>query len=74
IRIANLITGESNIIAGEGSNEQPTWSPDGQWIAFQSDRKGRKWQVFRMRADGSDLLQLTFDSENKEPDWSKKPE
>ena len=74
IRIANLITGESGIIAGEGSNEQPTWSPDGQWIAFQSDRKGRKWQVFRMRADGSDLLQLTFDGENKEPDWSKKPE
>jgi TolB protein len=74
IRIANLITGESSIIAGEGSNEQPTWSPDGQWIAFQSDRKGRKWQVFRMRADGSDLLQLTFDNENKEPDWSKKPE
>jgi TolB protein len=74
IRIANLITGENHIVAGDGSNEQPTWSPDGQWIAFQSDRVGRKWQVFRMRADGSDLLQLTFESENKEPDWSKKPE
>jgi TolB protein len=74
IRIANLITGESNIIAGEGSNEQPTWSPDGQWLAFQSDRKGRKFQVFRMRADGSDLLQLTFEGVNKGPDWSKKPE
>jgi TolB protein len=74
IRIANIITGESSIIAGEGSNEQPTWSPDGQWIAFQSDRVGRKWQLFRMRADGSNLLQLTFDGENKEPDWSKKPE
>jgi TolB protein len=74
IRIANLITGESSIIAGEGSNEQPTWSPDGQWIAFQSDRKNRIWQVYRMRADGSDLLQLTFESENKGPDWSKKPE
>jgi TolB protein len=74
IRIANLITGESSIIAGEGSNEQPTWSPDGQWIAFQSDRRNRIWQVYRMRADGSDLLQLTFEGENKEPDWSKKPE
>jgi TolB protein len=73
IRIANLISGESRIIAGEGSNEQPTWSPDGQWIAFQSNRTG-KWQVYRMRADGSDLLQLTFDGENKGPDWSKKPE
>ncbi len=74
IRIANLITGESRIVAGEGSNEQPTWSPDGKWIAFQSNREGRKWQVYRMRVDGSDLLQLTFDGENKEPDWSKKPE
>jgi TolB protein len=74
IRIANLITGESSIVAGEGSNEQPTWSPDGQWIAFQSNREGRKWQIYRMRADGSDLLRLTFDGENKEPDWSKKPE
>ena len=73
IRIANLITGESRIVAGQGSNEQPTWSPDGQWIAFQSNRSG-KWQVYRMRADGSDLLQLTFTGENKGPDWSKKPE
>lgn len=73
IRIANLITGESRIVAGEGSNEQPTWSPDGQWIAFQSNRSG-KWQVYRMRLDGTDLLQLTFEGENKEPDWSKKPE
>jgi len=73
IRIANLITGESRIVAGEGSNEQPTWSPDGQWIAFQSNRNGR-WQVYRMRTDGRDLLQLTFEGENKGPDWSKKPE
>lgn len=73
IRIANLINGESRIVAGEGSNEQPTWSPDGQWIAFQSNRGGT-WQVYRMRVDGTDLLQLTFTGENKEPDWSKKPE
>ncbi|HEY0141157.1 MAG TPA: Tol-Pal system beta propeller repeat protein TolB [Thermoanaerobaculia bacterium] len=73
IRLANLITGESRIIAGEGSNEQPTWSPDGQWIAFQSNRSG-KWQVYRIRVDGSNLLQLTFEGQNREPDWSKKPE
>jgi TolB protein len=73
IRIANLITGDSRIVAGEGSNEQPTWSPDGQWIAFQSNRSGI-WQIYRMRVDGTDLLQLTFDGENKGPDWSKKPE
>ena len=74
IRIANLITNDSRIVAGEGSNEQPTWSPDGQWIAFQSNRNGGRWQVYRMRVDGTELLQLTFDGENKGPDWSKKPE
>ncbi len=73
IRIANLITGESRIVAGEGSNEQPTWSPDGEWISFQSSRSG-KWQLYRMRTDGRDLLQLTFEGENKGADWSKKPE
>jgi TolB protein len=73
IRVANLVTGQSNILAGEGSNEQPTWSPDGQWIAFQSNRSG-KWQVYRMRVDGTDLLQLTFNGENKGADWSKKAE
>jgi len=74
IRVANLLNGESRIIAGEGSNEQPAWSPDGKWIAFQSNRSG-KWQVYRMRADGTDKpLQLTLTGENKEPDWSKKPE
>jgi Tol biopolymer transport system component len=65
------VTGESRIVAGEASNEQPTWSPDGEWIAFQSNRSG-KWQVYRMRVDGTDLLQLTFDGENKSADWSKK--
>lgn len=73
IRIANVVTGETHIVAGEGSNEQPTWSPDGQWLAFQSNRSG-KWQIYRMRTDGTDLLQLTFNGENKEPDWSKKAE
>jgi TolB protein len=73
IRVANIVTGQSRIIAGEGSNEQPTWSPDGKWIAFQSNRTGR-WQLYRMRADGTDIQQLTTAGENKDPDWSKKAE
>ncbi len=73
IRVANLITGESRILAGEGSNEQPTWSPDGKWLAFQSSRSG-KWQIYRMRIDGTGIEQLTSSGENKDPDWSKKSE
>jgi WD40-like Beta Propeller Repeat len=35
-----------------GRNRAPVWSPDGQWIAFQSDREGDV-AIFRQRADGS---------------------
>jgi Tol biopolymer transport system component len=35
-----------------GQNRAPVWSPDSQWIAFQSDRDGDA-AVFRQRADGS---------------------
>jgi TolB protein len=37
---------------GEGSNEDPTWSPDGRLLAFSSTRDGRP-QIFVMDADGS---------------------
>jgi TolB protein len=37
---------------GEGSNEDPTWSPDGRLLAFSSTRDGRP-QIYVMDADGS---------------------
>lgn len=55
-----------------GSNAHSTWSPDGAWIVFTSGRKGFKdemamydgvpqpyGEIFAMRADGSDVRQLT---------------
>jgi dipeptidyl aminopeptidase/acylaminoacyl peptidase len=36
----------------------PRWSPDGEYIAMFSDRSGAL-QVWQIRADGSDLRQLT---------------
>jgi len=30
----------------------PEWSPDGKWIAFLTDRRG-KWEIWVMRSDGS---------------------
>ncbi len=40
----------------EGKNRFPVWSPDGQWIAFQSDRAGDVG-LFRQRADGNGVAE-----------------
>ena len=41
IWIANLSDGATRVLtAGWGSSWGPRWSPDGQWLAFYSDRNG----------------------------------
>src|SRR5216683_6205781 len=39
----------------------PAWSPDGNWIAFTSERNGSA-DLYRIRTDGSGLERLTDDS------------
>jgi Tol biopolymer transport system component len=40
----------------------PTWSPDGQSIAFVSQHNSSMWQVWTMRADGADQTRITSDN------------
>lgn len=49
-----------------GNNASASYSPDGAWIAFNSLRNNDQADLFVMRADGSDLRQIT---DNPEPDW-----
>jgi tricorn protease len=42
---------------------EPVWSPDGQWLAFTSNRNGNN-DVFIMNAQGGTPRQLTFHSGN----------
>jgi Tol biopolymer transport system component len=60
-------------------NDMPVWSPDGNTIAFFSDRGGNP-DIFVMNSDGSQVKQLTRDAfaslyftkspEDKNPSWS----
>lgn len=69
IRIYNLSTGESRVIAGAGSNEQPSWAPDSASLVFMSDRSGR-WQIYRIGLDERDPVPLTSQGTNSSPAWS----
>ncbi len=55
---------------GEGSNEDPTWSPDGRLLAFSSTRSGRS-QIYLMDADGSaPRLTVAVPGASSTPHWS----
>jgi Tol biopolymer transport system component len=48
----------------------PTWSPDGDWIAFQSYRDGNP-EIYKMTAGGLSKTRLTTSSEwDWGPSWS----
>ncbi|WP_417693399.1 TolB family protein [Roseibium sp.] len=51
---------ETRLTDGLGHADGPDYSPCGTWIYFNSSR-GDSMQIWRMRTDGSDLTQLTFD-------------
>ena len=55
-----------------GANEfAPAWSPDGDRIAFISDRDGND-QLYVMRADGSGIVRLTTGQADKDtPAWGR---
>ncbi|SFO58015.1 WD40-like Beta Propeller Repeat [Algoriphagus ornithinivorans] len=51
---------EIRLTDSEGLDDGPEYSYDGQWIYFNSHRTGRM-QAYRMKPDGSQQEQLTFD-------------
>ena len=72
ILLTHMAPSEASLLVSnaDGSSERtlthgtldynPAWSPDGNWIAFTSERAGSA-DLYRMRADGSDLERLTDD-------------
>jgi TolB protein len=72
IKVINMATRVvTQLTFGEGTNESPSFAPNGRHLAFVSSRAGR-YQIFTMAQDGSDLRQLTRTGNNYQPDWSKR--
>lgn len=54
---------EIRLTTAEGLDDGPEYSPDGKYIWFNSVRTGLM-QVWRMKADGSEQTQMTFDEQS----------
>ena len=71
IKVYSFATGDGKRITdGIGSNESPTFSPNGRHIAFMSTRNG-KAQIFTVDRDGQHLRQITREGNNTYPSWSQ---
>src|SRR6266851_6868369 len=64
--------GQAKLIAGGMAfDSQPKFSPDGQWIAFLSDREGSE-NIWIMHPDGTGVKQVSKDpnAEFASPSWA----
>jgi Tol biopolymer transport system component len=68
----------TDLTQSTGLDYQPTWSPDGQWIAFASTRESPG--IFIMRPDGTDIHMVTHEPpfseggrEANNPVWRPEP-
>jgi len=60
---------KNKLLAPKGTLD---WSPDGEWIAYSSDRDG-DWDIYLIRPDGSEEHNLTGDWPSNEvmPVWER---
>ena len=72
IFLADVASGRyTQLTHSRGRNEHPTFSPSGTHIVFSSDRMGST-QIWSMRADGTQLRQLTSQGRNESPVWASR--
>jgi len=60
----------TRITFDDGLQNEPTWSPDGRYIAYSSDRGG-KFDIWVQQVSGGDPIQITKGpGHHWQPDWS----
>ncbi len=55
-----------NLTKNGFTDSEPSWSPDGNYILFVSNRD-RNDEIYRMKADGTEVVRLT---KNPKDDWN----
>jgi Tol biopolymer transport system component len=60
----------TQLTSDPSADVQPSFSPDGEWVAFASDRAGN-WDIWVIRTDGTQTVQVTHGPEDDiHPSWS----
>jgi len=68
IRVVDAQGGADRVLTpGDAIDGHPTWSPDGDRIAFASNRGGKRFGIFVIRSDGSGAVRLI---DGQAPAWS----
>ena len=71
IKVLDLATNEvRQLTFGLGSNESPSYSPNGRHVAFTSTRGSGLKQIYTIGRDGKGLRRVTSTGNNEMPSWS----
>ena len=71
IKVVDLATNEvRQLTFGLGTNESPSYSPNGRHLVFMSTRGSGRKQIWVISRDGRNLKRITSISNNEMPSWS----
>ncbi len=73
-------SGKKRLTRNPARDQHPVFSPDGRWVAFDSDRIGKQ-EIWKIKADGTRPTQVTRSDDysnyqpdaNYQPDWQPRP-